>query len=137
MASQSVFRLDAKEFERLQNAIKNFPGEAEEVINDVLHTEGSQLIQDAIRNLMPESGREWKGKKAAAKSARSLTDTKGNLFVEVKTTNNYQYLYFPDDGTNTKRHAGNQQFFLKGGESQQETIVDRCIKKLVNSFENN
>lgn len=137
MAGQAVFRIDAKEFDRLQNAIKNFPGEAEEVINDVLHTEGSQLIQDAVRNLMPESGRDWKGKKAAAKSAKSLTDTKGNLFVEVRTTNNYHYLYFPDDGTNTKKHAGNQQFFLQGGESQQETIVDLCIKKLTNSFENN
>ncbi len=133
----AVFRFDATEFDRLQNAIKNFPGDAEEVINDVLHTEGSQLIQDAIRNLMPESGRTWKGKKPAAKSAKSLTDLKGNLFVEVRATKNYQYLYFPDDGTNTRRHAGNQQFFLKGGESQQETIVDLCIKKLTDSFENN
>ena len=86
---------------------------------------------------MPVSGREWKGKKTAAKSAKSLTDLKGNLFVWVKTTNNYHYLYFPDDGTNTRRHVGNQQFFLKGAESQQETIVDLCIKKLVDSFENN
>ncbi len=133
----AVFRFDATEFDRLQNAIKNFPGDAEEVINDVLHTEGSQLIQDAIRNLMPESGRTWKGKKPAAKSAKSLTDLKGNLFVEVRATKNYQYLYFPDDGTNTRKHAGNQQFFLKGAEAQQETIVDLCIKKLTDSFENN
>ena len=68
----AVFRVDATEFERLQNAIKNFPGDAETVINEVLHGEGSQLIQDSIRNLMPVSGREWKGKKPAAKSAKSL-----------------------------------------------------------------
>lgn len=133
----AVFRVDATEFERLQNAIKNFPGEAESVINEVLHSEGSQLIQDAIRNLIPVSGREWKGKKTAAKSAKSLTDLKGNLFVEVTTTKNYQYLYFPDDGTNTRKHAGNQQFFLKGAEAQQETIIDLCVSKLVDSFENN
>ena len=132
-----VFRVEATEFERLENAIKNFPGEAESIINEVLHTEGSQLIQEAIRNLMPVSGREWKGKKAAAKEANSLTDMKGNLFVEVKSTNNYNYLYFPDDGTNTKKHAGNQQFFLKGAESQQEAIIDLCVSKLVDSFENN
>ena len=132
----AVFRVDATEFERLQNAIKNFPGDAETVINEVLHGEGSQLIQDSIRNLMPVSGREWKGKKPAAKSAKSLTDLKGNLFVEVITTKNYQYLYFPDDGTNTKKHAGNQQFFLKGAETQQEAIIDLCINKLITAFEN-
>lgn len=132
----AVFRVDATEFERLQNAIKNFPGDAEAVINEVLHGEGSQLIQDSIRNLMPVSGREWKGKKPAAKSAKSLTDLKGNLFVEVITTKNYQYLYFPDDGTNTKKHAGNQQFFLKGAESRQEAIIDLCINKLITAFEN-
>lgn len=133
----AVFRIDTTEFERLQNAIKNFPGDAETAINEVLHTEGSQQIQDAIRNLMPVSGREWKGKKPAAKSAKSLTNLKGNLFVEVKTTSNYHYLYFPDDGTTTKRHTGNQQFFLKGAEAQEETIIDLCVNKLINSFENN
>lgn len=133
----AVFRFDAKDFERLQNAIKNFPGDAEKVINEVLHDEGSQLIQDSIRNLMPVSGREWKGKKTAAKSAKSLTDTKGNLFVVVRTTNNYNYLYFPDDGTNTRKHAGNQQFFLKGAEAKQEDIIDLCINKLTSAFENN
>ena len=133
----AVFRIDGDDLERLQKTIKNFPGDAEKAINEVLHDEGSQQIQKAVRNLMPVSGREWKGKKTAAKSAKSLTDLKGNLFVWVKTTNNYHYLYFPDDGTNTRRHVGNQQFFLKGAESQQETIVDLCIKKLVDSFENN
>ena len=133
----AVFRIDTTEFERIENAIKNFSGNAEEVINEVLHGEGSQLIQDSIRNLIPVSGREWKGKKPAAKSAKSLTDMKGNLFIEVKTTSNYHYLYFPDDGTNTRKHAGNQQFFLKGAETEQETIIDLCVNKLINSFENN
>lgn len=133
----AVFRIEAKEFDRLQKAIKNFPGDAEEAINEILHNEGSELIQKSIKNLMPVSGRKWKGKKAAAKSAKSLTDTKGNLFVTVRTTSNYHYLYFPDDGTTTLKHAGNQQFFLKGGEAKQETIIDLCINKMVTNFENN
>ena len=133
----AVFRVEAQEFERLQTAIKNFPGDAETAINEVLHGEGSQLIKDSIKNLMPVSGREWKGKKAAAKSANSLTDMKGNLYVETKSTSSYNYLYFPDDGTNTKKHAGNQQIFLKGAEAEQETIIDLCINKMVNSFESN
>ena len=72
----AVFRLDATEYDRLVKAIKNFPGDAEKAINEVLHGEGSQLIQESVKNLMPVSGRKWKGKKTAAKSANSLTDLK-------------------------------------------------------------
>ena len=126
----AFFRLDATEYDRLVDAIKNFPGDAEKAINSVFHNEGSLLIQDSIRNLMPVSGRTWKGKKRAAKDAKSLTDMKGNLFVIVKTTNSYNYLYFPDDGSNTKRHAGNQQFFLTRPvfswyNSERRTILQR------------
>ena len=132
----AVFRIDATEFDRLQNAIKNFPGDAEKEINEVLHNEGSQLIQDSVRNLMPVSGRKWKGKKPAAKTSKSLNDLKGNLFVWVKTTGSYHYLYFPDDGTNTIHHVGNQQFFLKGAEAKQETIIDLCVNNMIDNFEN-
>ena len=118
------------------DAVKNFPGDAEKVINEVLHNEGSILIQDAVRSLMPMSGRTWKGKKPPAKEGKSLTDLKGNLSITVQTKPAYHYLYFPDDGSNTRKHAGSQQFFLKGGQSQQETIVDLCLKKLTESFEN-
>ena len=126
----AVFRLEAAEFERLEQVMKNFPDEAENVINEVLHNEGSQLIQESIRNLIPVSGRNWKGKKAPAKTGSSLTDVKGNLSITVQTTKIYQYLYFPDDGTNTRRHVGNKQFFFKGAEEQQSTIIDLCINRL-------
>lgn len=131
----SVLKLESTDFEKLQTALKEFQGNSEKEINEVLHGEGSQLVQDAIQRLMPMSGRTWQGKKVPAKTAKSLTDEKGNLYVVVKTTKNYQYLYFPDDGTNTRRHAGNQQFFKKGGESQRSEIIDRCVSRLVKSFE--
>lgn len=124
--------LDVTEFDRLQRTMKNFPGSAEKSINDVLHNDANPLIKDAVQRLTPVSDKK---KGTHAKFAQSLTDEKGNLFITVKTTKKYQYLYFPDDGTNTRRHAGNQQFFLRGGESQQDEIVDRCINKLVNNFE--
>lgn len=130
------FELDATEFDRLSQVVKNFPNDAEKTINDVLHNEASPLIQEAIKRLMPVSGKKWKGKKPAAKTAKSLTDEKGNLFITVKNTNNYHYLYFPDDGTSTRRHIGDQQFFLRGGEAKQTEITDRCINRLVEGFEN-
>ena len=131
----AYLKIDVAGIEKLQNAMKDFEGNTEKTINEVLHNEASPLMQDAIRRLIPVSGRSWKGKKPAAKNSKSLTDEKGNLSITVKTTKNYQYLYFPDDGTNTRRHVGNQQFFLKGGESQLTEIIDRCVNRLVNSFE--
>ena len=129
------FEMDTKEIERLHKAIRNFPGKAEETINDVFHNEAPPIVSEEIKRLMPTSGRTWKGKPKAAKSAKSLTDETENLAFTVKTVAKYHYLYFPDDGTNTRRHIGNQQFFKRGGEAKQSEIVDRCITKLVNNFE--
>lgn len=131
----SVFKLSAEEFERLEGAMKNFQGNTEKTINDVLHNEGGQLIHDEIKRLMPMSGKRWKGKKAPAKTSNSLQIVGGNLSVTVTTKKAYQYLYFPDDGSNTRRHAGNQQFFLNSGENQKEAIMNLCINRLVEGLE--
>ena len=129
------FEMDTKEVERLYNAVKNFPGNAEKSINEVFHNEAPPLVSEEITRLMPTSGRQWKGKPPAAKTAKSLTDETSNLAFAVKTTVKYHYLYFPDDGTNTRNHVGNQQFFRRGGENKQTEIVDRCITRIVDDFE--
>lgn len=129
------FDFDAHEMSRLQEAIKNFPKGAEATITDVLHTDGGRLIEEEIRRLMPVSGKNWSGKKPSAKTGKSLRQENHNLAVTIRTTGDYHYLYFPDDGTNTYRHHGNKQFFLKGAEQQQSQIVDRCISRLVANFE--
>ena len=131
----SVFRLNSQDLERLEEAMKSFQGNTEKTINDVLHAEGGQLIHDEIKRLMPMSGKRWKGKKAPAKTSNSLLIVGGNLSVTVTTKKAYQYLYFPDDGSNTRRHAGNQQFFSNSGENQKEEILNRCINRLVSSFD--
>ena len=38
--------------------------------------------------------------------------------------------FFAEDGTNTRRHIGNQQFFARGGENVKGEIIGRCIEKL-------
>lgn len=130
----ATLSIDVTQIEKLQKSMIDFQGNTEKGINDVLHNEASPLIQDAIRRIMPVSGAMWKGKKMAAKSGKSLTDMKENLSVTVKTTKQYQYLYFPDDGTNTRRHVGNQQFFQRGGDSQIDEIINRCITRLTDNF---
>lgn len=129
------FKLNTSEIERLQKAMEEYLGNVEEVINSVLHGEGGTLIQDSIRNLIPVSGATWKGKKGAAKTSPSLKNINENLAVTTTTAKDYSYLYFPDDGTTTRRHVGDQQFFAKGGEAVQDDIIDRCIFKLTNIFE--
>lgn len=131
----SVFRLDWAELQGMEQAMKEYQGNVEEVINGVLHNEAGQLIHDEIKRLMPISNRTWKGKKAPAKTSNSLLIQGGNLSVTVTTKKAYQYLYFPDDGTNTRRHVGDQQFFMRGGENQKEEILNRCIGRLVGAFE--
>ena len=132
----TTMRIDYGDFDRLQQAMKEYEGNTEEAINEVLHEKASLLIQEEIYRLMPVSNRKaWKGKKTPASKAKSLTDAKENLAITVKNTNNYGYLYFPDDGSNTRRHAGNQHFFLRGGEAKQNEIIDLCINRLIDSFD--
>lgn len=131
----STMKIDAAAFDDLQQAMQAYQGNTEEAINEVLHNEASPLIQDSVRKLIPVSGRNWKGKLPPAGVGKSLTDAKENLAITVKSSKNYQYLYFPDDGSSTTRHAGNQQFFYKGGELVQDEIIDRCTARLVSDFE--
>lgn len=126
--------LEMKDFERLQQAMVEFQGNSAKIINQVFHNEGVQWVSDEIQRLMPVSGRDWNGKASPAKGSKSLTNEKENLSFTVKTIKKYQYLYFPDDGSNTKRHAGNQQFFERGGEAKQSDIIDRCVLRLTEEF---
>ena len=131
--------LDVGNTDRLIAAMERYAGDTEAIINDVLHNEASQLIQDSIRALMPISDvKPWNGKLPHAKdNKKSLRDKKENLAITVRAGNrpDYQYLYFPDDGHTTDNHYGNQQFFARGCEAVKDDIIDRCIGKLTNNFE--
>lgn len=128
------FDFDVAAFDELQQAMRNYQGNTERAINDVLHNQASRLFQDSIKNLIPESKRDWRGKKKAAAKSKSLTDEKSNLAITVKSKTAYNYLYFPDDGTNTYLHAGNKQFFRRGVEAKQSEVADLCIRRLTDDF---
>lgn len=123
--------MDAREIEELQRVIAAYQGKAEKVINNVLHSYGYEQIEKNIRRILPVSGRTWKGKKAPAKTGNSFESIESNLAIEVKNRKNYYYLYFPDDGSNTRRHAGNQHFMLRGAEASKKDIINRCIAEIV------
>ena len=127
-----MLKINFSEAEKLLEAMKAYQGDVETTINDVLHNQGGELIQGSIQRFIPVSNKTWKGKAPAAKKSKSLQNINENLAVTVTTTKKYQYLYFPDDGTNTRRHIGNQRFFEKGGEAVKDEIIERCISKLIN-----
>lgn len=129
-----MWKLEIAEVEKLQQAMKEYEGNTEQVINDVLHNQAGDKIQEAIYLLMPKSNRDWKGKKPHARDSKSLKNVNNNLAVTVTTTSRYHYLYFADDGSDTQDHIGNQQFFVKGGENVQDEIIDLCIGRLINEF---
>lgn len=136
MAKGGILSIDASEVERLQQAMKDFQGDTEETINDVLHNYAGDRAQEDIYRLMPVSEKK-KGRHA--KHSKALRNVHGNLSETVATAGKFHYLYFPDDGTNTRRHVGYKgvprEFFAEGGEAAQDDIVERCITKLTNNFE--
>lgn len=128
----ATFDVEYEEITDLEKAIKDYPGDAEEKINTYLHGEGYETFAKAIQNAMPVSGRNWKGKAAPAKHAKSLQDKykDENLAVTVRATNKYNYLYFPNDGENTVRHVGNQRFFERGVEQEADNAVNDMLDLL-------
>ena len=132
--SSRTFGLDYSQVDEITENIKRFADgrEAESIINEYLHGEGGELIKNKVHELIPESGRHWKGKRPSAWSTDSLKIIANeNLAVGVTTTKSYQYLYFPDDGSNTLHHEGNEHFFFAGAEASSEKVGDDIINRLI------
>lgn len=133
--ARSTFEIDPALFDQLIERMKAFEGDTEKTINEVLWEQAGALINDAVIELLPRSGRTWAGKKKAAKDAAPFSQLNENLSVTVRTKGNYHYLYFPDDGSTTRKHQGNQHFMLRGAENEQEQIINLCIAKLIEKME--
>lgn len=120
--------MDAASFEAVQEAIRAFPGDAESAINSVMHGEAGPMIYRRINPLINPSGRTFKGHRASARASDWPSyDVSENLAVTVKAQGSFGYLYFPDDGSDTRRHAGGQEFFRRGGEQAAQEVVDACL----------
>lgn len=134
MARVDFFAVDYDVFLKYTEALERFEGHAGPIIDEVLHKQGGKLINDAIINILPESGRTWAGKKVAAKRTQPFVQEDGSMFVTIRTKPAYHYLYFPDDGTNTKFHVGEQDFMGRGAWSVSNKIIDLCVNALTNEI---
>lgn len=127
----SIFKTDLSELNDLDAYIGEYGDKARRAINDVLHDDAPSAVKKNIIPLIHDSGRKWKGKVAPASRSQPFREEKGNLSLTIKSKPSYGYLYFPDDGSNTRKHAGNQQFMKRGGDQSINRIVELCIKKII------
>lgn len=136
MSDGGILKMDVQSIDEVLEYAEQFGDNSLKVINDTLHNEVGDIARPQIQNLIPMSGRTWSGKRAAARSANPFAadDVSQMLAVTIHTTPYYHYLYFPDDGTNTVRHAGNQQFFKRGGENAMPQIIELCLGRLAEEF---
>lgn len=125
---------DAADMDEFTKMMDQYGDAAKKVINDVLHEEGAEVIKKEISRLLPSSGRRWKGKGAAARAVMpgKFDQDEELLAVTIAARGKYHYLYFPDDGSNTKRHVGNQQFMHRGAEKASPKVIELCLGRLIN-----
>lgn len=130
------FKSDFSEIEALQQKMEEFGAGAGQIIDQVIHGEGAEDIKERIALLIPRSGRRWSKHNRAAADAMPGAFRQDNemLSVTIAARGTYGYLYFPDDGTNTKKHAGNLQFMKRGAEAASTKVINRCIQKLIENF---
>ena len=130
------FGIDTSQLEELKSYMESYAGHAGRIIDEVLHGEGAENIKERIASLLPESGRSWRGKAPAASVAMPDKFAQENepLGVTIAARGTYGYLYFPDDGSNTQKHAGNQHFFERGGTDATKDVINLCIGKLTEDF---
>lgn len=85
----------------LNERIRQFPNRAEKAINEVLHTQGIEIVTREMTNLLPVS----KVNKKHARDSRWSKSEISNLEFVVKTKGgaankkgSFGYLVFPDEG---------------------------------------
>ncbi len=131
--------IDLTGMEHLQEKMDTYGTEAQLLAMKYLAMEALEQVGPAITRLLPVSGRTFSGHPLGAKAAgyqavfmaRSATVDS----VVFTTTPAWHYLYFPDDGKNSKRHRGNQRFMVRGGQEAAPKIADEICTRLAKKFE--
>lgn len=123
-----MYEVKSEDFKELENAIREYREGADRKITEYLHTKGYTVLSNSIQNLIPVSNR----RKKHAKNQKVLQDKFKNsvLSVTIGAKSSFNYLYFPDDGSNTKNHAGNKHFFLEGIEKEELQIINDLLEEL-------
>lgn len=129
------FRLQTWGFDELYEFMDGAEQRVGPMVDSYLRDQGAESIEREISARLPESGRRWRRKKTAAKKAKPFQRKFSPLAVTISSKTAYHYLYFPDDGSNTKRHHGGQHFMFHGAEKAGSTILEGIQAQLAAIFE--
>ena len=123
--------------EQLGERIKKYGAGAGQIVQEVYEDFAAKEIKSNILPLVHASGRVFKGHRQGAKGAgpeKVFRHSVNGLNLIVRTNQKFGYLYFPDDGSNTKRHAGQQHFMDRGLQQTVPDIIERCMARLAEEF---
>lgn len=135
MSNAGLYVLHDTGFAEVVEMCRAFGPKSEAILNSVIHGEAGEMIYERINPLIHPSGRTWRGKERSATSSnwpRYMTNE--HLAVTVGAKRAWHYLYFPDDGSNTERHAGGQMFMRRGAQAAVPDIADAAIERLCGEF---
>lgn len=119
--------------EQLGKRIADFGEGAGHIIQGVYEEYAAKEIKENIIPLIHPSGRTFKGHRQGARSAgpeKVFKHSVRELSLIVGTNRAFGYLYFPDDGSTSKRHAGQQHFMDRGLQRSVGGIIERCVAAL-------
>ena len=129
--ARANFGMSAEDVEKLQQEIMNFGEGAEQVINNYLKTEASQIFTESIVHLIPVSNK----KKRHAKNSNPLkAEQKENLSLYIHTKSQYNYLYFPQEAEGTSSGKTPNDFMQHGIDAKYDTVVNQMLEKLQNKL---
>lgn len=129
--ARANFGMSDEDVKRLQRAIINYGEGAEQVINDYLKTNASDIFIKSIVNLIPVSNVN----KTHAKNSNPLkAEQIDNLSLYIHTKNKFNYLYFPQEGEGTSSGKAQNDFMQYGVDAKYDYIVNEMLDKLQNKF---
>ena len=123
--------MDDGDFAKIQDKIREFSDGAEQVINEYLINQASDIFMDSITNLIPVSDRQ---KKHAKQNAPLVGEQKENLVLYIHTRKPWHYLYFPDEGEGTSLGQKAHDFMGEGVEAKYDEVVNGMLDALINNI---
>lgn len=124
--------VEFKAVDRLADAISDYGVGAGQIVQGVYNDFAAEEIKTNIQQVLPVSGRRFKGHRTGARAAgtaRVFQHSVSGLDLIVQTKGQFGYLIFPDEGRGSHNPRA-QQFMQRGLDNSVDAIVERCIAKL-------
>lgn len=127
-------KLNAVGIDELHKAMRAYGTGYGNVLHDVLGNDGAMLISESIHNLLPVSGRRFKGHTRGAK-ATPVTSVfgrywEGETTLVVQSRPKFGYLVFPNDGRGQRA----QEFMERGLDAAKDRVIEMCVARLTERF---